>query len=79
MSIVGLDLWGIPGVWALSRGGGNGGAVESMDTLPFRLHFNQETNRAAHYLDTALNGEASRAGPAVITHGLFSSNCMRCT
>lgn len=28
------------------------GAIESMDTLPLWLHFNQETNRSAHYLDT---------------------------
>lgn len=27
------------------------GATESMDTLPFRLHFNQETGTLARYLD----------------------------
>ena len=60
MSIVGVDLWGIPGVWALRSGGGG------MDTLSFGLHFNQETNRSPHYLDTVLKGLSRSDYPRIV-------------
>lgn len=34
--------------------------MESMDTTSFQLHFNQETNRPSHFLETVLNNKASR-------------------
>lgn len=53
MSIVGLELGDVPGVWELSCVGQEEQPMEFMASLPFQLQFNHETNRPANLV---LNG-----------------------